>query len=131
MPPIILAFVLLCVATPAYAEWTRAGSASEGYTQYIDESSIRRNSTVVKVWVLYDFHKPQTDGPYGSAYLSVKAQEQLDCTNELSLSLYISFHSGHMGAGQVLHTHSPKDQWTPVPPDSMIANLWNVLCRKP
>ena len=65
------------------------------------------------------------------AYLSQKAQQEYDCEGERYRTLSASFHSGHMGDGQVIFSSDePQETWEPVAPGTVGEGFWKIACGK-
>lgn len=125
----ILVMLLIIASNGAMAEWEAIGTSSNGVVTYAEPSTIRRSGDMVKMWSLYDY---KTAGVVnGKLYLSIKAQDEYDCKDERSRTIYGSYHSGNMGRdGSHSRTNRPDDIWTPIPPGSAIELLWKIACGK-
>lgn len=99
-----------------------------GYTIYVNNSTIRREGDVVKMWSLidYDHSKMITDKPY----LSVRSQDEYDCKGKQYRSLRYSFFAGNLGGGAVVVKSAKPADWYPVEPDSIVKILFNAACKK-
>lgn len=130
MTRLLLIILLFLSSAPAYAEWVSVSSSETlgGYTAYLDPDTIRRKGHLVKMWVLFDFKTIQTVA--GNSHLSVKVQDEYDCTKERSRELASTFFSGSMGKGNVVSTDSSKSNWNPLEPESIAQDLWKVACGK-
>ena len=121
--------VLSCGVGLAQAQWLEATrSTSGGFTGYIDPTTIQidQKSEVVKMWALYDFKTVQQF--HQSSYLSLKFQQEYDCTEGRSRTLAQSFLEGSMGDGDVVFADSTERSWKPVAPGSMGESLWRLAC---
>ena len=121
--------VLSCDIGLAQAEWLEATrTISRGLTAYIDPTTIRidHKHELVKMWALYDFKTVQKF--HQSSYLSLKSQQQYDCTEGRSRTLAQSFFEGNMGDGDVVFADSTERSWNPVAPGSMGESLWRLAC---
>ena len=126
----LLLFTLLVLSCePAYAEWVKVGDGDEtGKTVYVDPTTIRRDSNLVKMWQFYDYKTVQTVG--GVRFLSAKEQWEFDCAEERSRVLALKQFSGNMGSGTVVDTNSQVGKWIPVIPGSIGRTVWTVACGK-
>ena len=124
-----LAFVLFLLAsTSTWAGWSVIGSTGNADV-YVDSATIRQQDTLVKMSSLLDFKTIQraVEGPY----LSQKAQQEYDCEGERYRTLSASFHSGHMGDGQVIFSSDePQETWEPVAPGTVGEGFWKIACGK-
>ena len=129
MKRLLLITFLLLSSGPAYAEWVKVGDSDEaGKTVYVDPTTIRRNSNLVKMWQFYDYKNVQTVG--GVRFLTAKEQWEFDCAEERSRVLALKQFSGNMGSGTVVYTNSQVGKWLPVMPGSMGQTAWKVACGK-
>lgn len=127
---LLVALTLLVLSSgPACAEWVKVSDSDEtGKIVYVDPTSIRRNSNLVRMWQFYDFKTVQTVG--GVRFLSAKEQWEFDCAEDRSRVLALKEYSGNMGSGTVVYTNSQVGKWLPVMPDSIGQTVWNVACGK-
>jgi len=122
--------VLLMSVGPAYAEWLLVDKDDHHeYDVYVDPDTIRRNGEVVQMWALLDFETSQTEP--SPPYLSVKAQREIDCTEERIRLLAMVAFSGNMGSGEVVYRYSDSnDQGISVEPGSVAESLWTFVCEE-
>jgi hypothetical protein len=114
---------------PAYAEWVKVSDGDEvGKTVYVDPTTIRRDSNLVKMWQFYDYKTVQTVG--GNRFLTAKEQWEFDCAEERSRVVARKEFTGNMGSGTMVSTNSQVGKWLPVMPDSIGQTVWNVACGK-
>ncbi|KAF0201356.1 MAG: hypothetical protein FD173_2147 [Gallionellaceae bacterium] len=98
------------------------------YTVYVNNSTIRRDGDVVKMWSLVDFaHLKKITG---KSYMSVKSQDEYDCKGRQYRSLHYSFFAGNMGAEEVAVKNTQPTDWYPVDSDSLVKILFNAACKK-
>ena len=124
-----LAVVLfLLTAASARAEWTWISQTKdESADVYVDAATIRKRGNMVKMWSLYDL-KAARQAFAGKLYLSSVGQNEYDCDEERTRSLYVSLYSSNMGAGESVLTRSDPDKWKPVFPGSVLETLWKIAC---
>jgi hypothetical protein len=120
--------LLFLSSVPAYADWREVGSGviEGGYTVYVDPATVRHKGDLVKIWILYDYKVEQTTR--GKSYWSVRSQQQFDCAEERQRYLAYTFFSDKMGTGNVVKSGSDEGKWSPVAPESVAGNLWNIVC---
>lgn len=106
-------------------EWLKVSDSSEGgYTTYFDPATIRKNGNNIKMWHLHDFRAPQvTDG---ITYVSSKNWVEYDVQTGQRRTLYFSWNSAPMGAGEVVYRLDQPSDWKPVVPGSIAQRLLNV-----
>ena len=103
-------------------------SDEAGKTVYVDPTTIRRNSNLVKMWQFYDFKTVQTVGSI--RFLTAKEQWEFDCAEERSRVVARKEFSGNMGSGTMVSTNSQVGKWVPVIPGSIGQTVWKVACEK-
>ena len=129
MKRLIVMTLLVLSSSPAYAEWVKVSDSDEaGKTVYVDPTTIRRNSNLVKMWQFYDYKTVQTVG--GIGFLTAEEQWEFDCAEERSRVLALKEFSGNMGSGTVVYTNSEVGKWQPVAPSSIGQLLWKFACGK-
>lgn len=123
----ILTLLLAVVSSSAAAAWTAVGS-SDPSTLYADPATISKAGDMVKMWDLLDFKTAQV--MEGFRYMSSKTLSEYDCREERARMLYFSWHSEHMGGGQIVNTDFDPAKWEPVLPRSGVEKLWKLACGK-
>ncbi len=124
----ILMMLLAVMSSSAVAGLVEFGD-TEDSNVYADPSTIHREGNRVKMWILEDYTTPKMDEILGP-FISVKRQDELDCKEEQSRTLYISFHSENMGEGEVVGIDETLGKWTPVIPESVGETQWKIACGK-
>lgn len=121
---------LLLSSEPVNAEWVAIVENNQaGLIAYVDPETIRHKGDLVKMWILYDFKTVQA-GEF-SSYLSSRAQMEADCAEEHFRMQALSNLSGNMGNGKVVYLDNiDHHDWKPVPPDTLVHQLWKVACGK-
>ena len=123
--------MLVVVSSSAMAEWVEITMTYEGtITVYVDPATIRKSGNNVKMWRLADFNSVQ-EVSTDTKFLSQKSQQEYDCKEEQTRTLYFSWHSENMGRGEIVHLDDEPDQnWSPVAPESANEFLWKFACGK-
>jgi hypothetical protein len=120
---------LVLSAELVYAEWIKVSDSDEaGKTVYVNPSTIRRNSNLVKMWQVNDYKTVQTVG--GVRFLTAKEQWEFDCAEMRSRVVALKEYSGNMGSGTVVYTNSQVGKWLPVISDSLGQTVWKIACGK-
>ena len=117
--------VLAVLSNNAIAEWTEVGAANN-YIAYVDESTIRRDGYLVKMWGLEDYQSTQKNRSI--KYLSEAYQQEFDCKNEQIKYLAHLQMSDNMGNGNAVATSSKQTQWSPFKPGSIGERRWKIAC---
>lgn len=125
----VLVMLLALVSSSAAAAWVEVGG-SEGFTAYVDPSSIRRAGNRVKMWYLHDFKTAQVSQSTGERYRSAKVESEHDCRDERWRILYFTWHSGNLGEGIVVFINPNPQGWVPVSPGSAAETQWKFACGK-
>lgn len=131
MSKVILTLLLAVVTSSATAEWVEFGTTTmrDGYaTAFINTDTIRRDGSMVKMWVLYNLKTPKQLEKI--TYQSYMGQDEFDCQKERSRTLSILLYAGKMGRGDAIDTYSTPTDWEPIAPSSMAAQLWRYACSK-
>ena len=95
---------------------------------YIDRESISRTGDIVKAWVLDDLKAPHQRGL--SAFLSVLALEEHDCSKERFRLVALEQFAGNMGTGNSIYKKSGESAWAPVSRGTMAQSVWKFVCGK-
>lgn len=129
MTRLFLITLLVLSSGAVYAEWVKIGGNDEnGLTTYADPDTIRRKGDLVKMWTLYDYKIPQTEA--GVSYLSLRMQDEYDCTDERTRSLAVTSYSGNMESGKPIYNNSDAGKWAPIAPRTLYQTLWKFACGK-
>jgi len=123
---LLVAFQLLGVA-PVFAEWFLVDGNNKAKI-YVDSETIIRNGERVSVWVLDDLRTAQTRR--FRTYLSSRAQEEHDCSNERFRLLAVEHFAGNMGTGDVVYQKSGESAWAPIPRGTLAQSVWKFVCKK-
>lgn len=127
MPNRLFAGVLLLLLSRGVsAEWLFLKQGPEA-AMFIEPTSLRILAGTSKVWTLIDFNKPQSRKD-GKPFFSFMLQSEWDCKNELTRSMYISQHAGHMGQGNKLSGAATNEEWRPVSPGGPDALFLSLIC---
>ena len=118
--------LLAVLSSNAVAAWVKAGS-NQASTFYAAPDTVRKVGTSAKMWSLMDNSAAKMT-PTGKQYFSIKAQQEYECNESQSRLLYISYHSGSMGDGEVIVSSNGPFPWEPVPPGSGVEALWKIAC---
>ena len=124
----ILIMSLALVSGDAAANWDKV--SNRGFeTTYVDTNTTQRMGEVVQMWDLGDFEKLQTL-PNNKQYLSRKSNWEYDCGSTLARRREISWYSGRMGAGEVVHSEVGVFGWHQVASGTQMKSLWRIACGK-
>lgn len=127
---IIVILLLVIASNSVAANWVKIGhSADDGFDYYVDLVTIIKSENYVKMWVVYDYLRPQVLS--GLQFLSTKLQFEYDCNEMKSRMLYASTHTGRMAGSDTIATvDNPNAGWGPVLLASVGERLWKYVCKK-
>jgi hypothetical protein len=131
MKKIIIALFLMLASNAVMAEWVLYSVSSyTSLSAYYDPDSVKVRGHMVKVWIIYDFTKPEGDAYAGERYSSIKNQVEIDCYDERNRLTYISHYSGRMGFGKVMSSYNiPNGEFSPTVPDTVMSSLSDIVCK--
>jgi hypothetical protein len=115
----------------SWAEWIFLLSSTSDAKFYYENTSLRRNGPIVKMWTLRSGIKNAVDN---KIYLSSKDLYGFDCEKEVLKHLSGAAYSGEMGAGEMIFSYTPDEnlikQWDPIIPGTVMETLWKIACDK-
>lgn len=109
------------------AEWVKVGENGND-THYADPTSIIKSGNMVKMLILQDYKTAVKVA--GTAFLSSEVQEEYNCGENQSRTLFFSFHSRNMGKGKRVYSDPEPHPWEPARLGSVREILWKFACRK-
>ena len=110
MRRLIVIMILVLSGGPAYAEWIEvSANKMAGVITYADPDTIHRKDNLVKMWSLFDLRTTQTER--ADSYLSIKAQQAYDCSQDRSRALAYTKFAGNMGHGTEVYSASVEQTW--------------------
>ena len=102
-----------------------SGTASAN--EYVDFSTIRRESNTATAWVLGDLADTR---PFkGRGFQSLKTQVEFDCTSRRFRQIHATLYSGRMGSGDVLESGYVSSPWEPAVPQSVGETKLRAVCK--
>lgn len=108
-------------------EWI-AVERRENLVVYANADTIRKSNDGVQMWGLTDFSSDS--GAPVKGVRSLKSEREYDCNRQQMRVLYISRHSGNMGAGDIIGSDSNSGGWQPVMLGTIGERLWRIACGK-
>lgn len=121
----LLPLMLLVVCCSASAEWVLMSRSDDGSIEvFIDPNSVKSSGIYRRVWVLLNLKKI---GEFGER--STLAYEEHDCIESRNRTLSLSFYSGSMGDGKVLHSLEASGKWSFIRPSTLSSFHHNWLCK--
>jgi hypothetical protein len=110
------------------SQWVVANS-NEAITIYADTGTIRRTGKLAYMWDLTDMQAGKVLGAEKRS-MSFKKEQEYDCEQQQARILYISWHTGNMGQGEIIGSDRNPGAWRPVMLGTILERLWNTACGK-
>ena len=110
------------------SQWVAANS-NEAITIYADTATIRKAGGIAQMWDLTDMQTGKALGGEKRA-LSFKKEQEYDCNKQQARILYISWHSGNMGEGEIIGSDHTLGNWRPVLLGTIHERLWKTACGR-
>ncbi len=123
----LLMLSLLCAAGAANAEWTSVARHANGEF-FIDRKSVNIKGDQREVWSMMNYSNPQLSNS-GKVYRSTRSLLQLECKTRYARAIHMSFFSGSQLRGEVIGTMGSLPPWEPVPPDSAMREILDLVCK--
>jgi len=130
MNKIVLLILLALASNGLRAEWVKI-NANDNLTTYVDPASISKAENVARMSGMVDLKEAKKE-ELGKSFLSAKSIQEYDCKEEQVRKITLSFYSGNMGAGEIVHTYTDPDKWkwTPVAHGTISETMWKAACDK-
>jgi len=109
-------------STPRPPDWPHSPADSAKPGQLLSSRIANRYSDRL----LDDLKTVHTRG--FSKFLSVRAQEEHDCSRERFRLLAMENFSGTMGSGDVIYQKSGESGWAPIPQGTLAQSVWKYVC---
>ena len=81
------------------------------------------------MWDLLDFKAAQAR-PYGTPYMSQKAQQEFDCREERVRMIRLLRYSENMAGGEEADSDADAGEWKRISPGSTNEKLLKLACEK-
>ena len=136
---IIAALLLALASGSAAAQWERwfvpesnlsqwvVANSNEAITIYADTATIRTAGNLAQMWDLTDMKTGVALGE-NKRSLSFKREQEYHCGKQEVRTLYISWHSGNMGSGEIIGSDRNAGSWRPVLLGTIREKLWRTAC---
>lgn len=119
----------LCVGGGAHAEWLAVGR-SENFRAYLDQRSLQKDGSLVRVFQLTDFVTAQW-ADERTVVGSIRAQVEYDCGQPRTRTLALEAYSEQMGDGRLVATQQvPEPEWEGIKPGSTNEKIRMLVCAK-
>jgi len=105
--------------------------AIKGYVVYVDPATIRKTGNRVTMWSLVNNVDPSVPHQMKDKlpYLSYMEKREYDCQEEQTRGLFWSYHSEHMGRGEVVDSILYDQMWWPIEPGNVGESMLKIACR--
>lgn len=120
----LILLLLLLSSQNVMAEWTQITETNDGSKFYVDLNSRKFNGNFAKFWSYINYGTPT-----GSGDLSVRAQEEVDCVNDMRRTLYLTFFSQPSLGGAITSSFAAKPDWEPVAPGTIANSIQKAVCE--
>jgi len=127
MRKVFLMMLLAAASTDVMAGWVKVGN-NRSDTFYADPTTIIKSGNKVKMRSLHDYKTAAKVAGY--AFLSSEVQEEYECKEKQSRTLFFTFRSKNRGKGNEVYTDSESHNWQPVKFGSAREALWEFACKK-
>ena len=117
-------YILLIISAPAYADWIKLASSTDG-DMYIESNSIRKNGNFVLFWSLQDYKQKNELGD-----LSIKLKQEINCKEETIKIISLVSYSRNMGLGNVNLSGNASREITHIPPGTLNEEIYKFVCNK-
>lgn len=125
-----LALVLTMASFPASAEWVKVAQTSTAIF-YVDNASIVKADTRVKVWHLIDLKETGSASAAPADHLSAIGQSEYDCALHKYRNGYSAEYAGSMGSGLPIRSIIGSRAWAWITPDSVEGKISAFACSRP
>jgi hypothetical protein len=122
----IILFGML-TSTDAMSALTNLAETKEGLI-YINQNSIEKTASTVRVSITQDFHEMQTLGTH--EYLSSRSWYEIDCTGKKLRQIRIEIFPQNMAMGGLLQEDSKNQNWTTPEQGKLQSLICTALCGK-
>jgi len=119
--------LLVLASGHAAADWVSLGDVGDAEL-FVDRTTIVRSGDTVKMWSVSNLKAPHSAN--GATYVSLKRQDEFDCTGSRMRGLQISAHPQPLGEGQAVASEKGSGAWTAVTPQAINEILWKIACAK-
>jgi hypothetical protein len=117
-----LVIMLISISTHAAADWVQTAQTQTN-TFYFDPKTIKNVGGLIRVWKLIDNVSPNRIGSLSSRMLV-----EVDCNGDQERTIEYTYHTGHMGSGEVNYSNFTVSTWFHAPPNSVQQLELRVLC---
>lgn len=115
------------ISTDAKSALTILAETKEGLI-YIDQNSIEKTASTVRVSIAQDFHEMQTLATH--EYLSSRSWYEIDCTGKKLRQIRIEIFPQNMAMGGLMQEDSKNQNWTTPEQGKLRSLIWTALCGK-
>ena len=109
---------------------------SEKTTFFYDRESMKKYRGQVRVWIKYivstdtkeysDCLKYSDNYKKCNSYREYRNQYEIKCRDDLVRRIYVIVYGEN---GDILYSDNSKEEWSGIPPDSVIEGLKNKVCK--
>ena len=118
---------LLLISSSVQAGWTSVGRFDRGEF-YIDRSTIEIKGDQREVWSMMNYRNPEMH-PNGHIFRSTRSLLQIQCKARLARAVHMSHFTDAMLGGKQISKMGSLPEWDPVPPDTPMREILDLVCR--
>lgn len=118
-----LVILLISISTHAAADWVLI-TQTQTNAFYFDPTAIKKVGGMLRVWQLIDNVAPNKIGSMSSRMLV-----EVDCDGDQQRTIEYTYHTGHMGLGEVNYTNNAVSPWFHAPPNSVQQLTQRAFCQ--
>lgn len=124
---VVSSLALLLICSSVQAGWTSVGRFERGEF-YIDRSTIEVKGDQREVWSMMNYRNPEMH-PNGHIFRSTRSLLQIQCKARLARAVHMSHFTDAMLGGKQISKMGSLPEWDPVPPDTPMREILDLVCR--
>ena len=117
-------FFMIAFNSNAQSNWVFVSSNTVQDDYFVDKSSIQTQGNSVTFWYRSNY-KQRTE--FGD--LSSKVQSTINCRTREIIARYSMFYDDIDNGGQLTIAKKPNPYWAPIPPNTVVWNLYKFICK--
>lgn len=112
-------------STQSGSNWQLVTSTADGDKWYVDPTTIRRDGTLRRYWVVADYRSRGSGGE-----MSVRTFEETDCREERYRLIQLTAFYGPMLSGRILFNDSEPTRWSQIAPGTVAEGRMRFVCAR-
>ncbi len=127
MKRLLIGLALSLLTAAAHSQWVFVTENENEAKVYADPSTKRRTGSVVRLWELASYGRPNVIE--GTAYYSDRAYVQYDCAERTRQILQITGFAGKMASGDQVGSDNQPRRKSFIEPGSVGVSMINYACK--